>query len=171
VHKYVLKKPSAVRSFPQDISKSANDLGIASASIGTRLVVTQLLVVSLLRYDRVNAIMNRVADNELHNIELHDEVLEWMDALSTDEWDRTRVVIERLAEQGSMARMPFSRALGDGLFELRFTLGSTSRRITYRFTSDRRIILLTTFRKQRNNERNEIIRAREVAADCATRNP
>jgi hypothetical protein len=38
-------------------------------------------------------------------------------------------------------------------------------------TTDRRIILLTTFRKQRNNERNEIIRARIAAADCARRNP
>jgi putative component of toxin-antitoxin plasmid stabilization module len=40
---------------------------------------------------------------------------------------------------------------GDGLFELRFNLGPTARRITYRFTKDGRIILLTTFRKQRNN--------------------
>jgi len=67
--------------------------------------------------------------------------------------------------------MPLSRALGDGLFELRFTLGPTARRITYRFTRDNRIILLTTFRKQRNNERAEIAQARAVAADCATRNP
>ena len=42
-----------------------------------------------------------------------------------------------------------------------------SRRITYRFTSDGRIVLLTTFRKQRNNERNEIERARQAAEECA----
>jgi ribosome-binding protein aMBF1 (putative translation factor) len=34
--------------------------------------------------------------------------------------------------------MPLSRSLGDGLFELRFTLGPTARRITYRFTTDGR---------------------------------
>ncbi|MCW5952579.1 MAG: type II toxin-antitoxin system RelE/ParE family toxin [Propionibacteriaceae bacterium] len=51
---------------------------------------------------------------------------------------------------GSTARTPFSRSLGDGLFELRFALGPTARRITYRFTKDGRIILLTTFRKQRD---------------------
>lgn len=51
------------------------------------------------------------------------------------------------------------------------TLGPTARRITYRFTKDGRIILLTTFRKQRNNERTEIDRARKAAADCAKRNP
>ena len=60
---------------------------------------------------------------------------------------------------------------GDGLFELRFTLGPSARRITYRFTKDGRIILLTTFRKQRNNERDEIARARKAAEKCALRYP
>jgi putative component of toxin-antitoxin plasmid stabilization module len=60
---------------------------------------------------------------------------------------------------------------GEGLFDLRFTLGPTARRITYRFTKDGRIVLLTTFRKQRNNERDEINRAHRVAAECALRYP
>ncbi len=105
------------------------------------------------------------------DLELHDEVAEWMDTLNDAEWDRTVVVIDRLAALGSSARMPQSKSLGEGLFELRFTLGSTARRITYRFTKDGRIILLTTFRKQRNNERNEIIRARKVAEACAEQYP
>lgn len=57
------------------------------------------------------------------------------------------------------------------LTEIRFTLGPIARRITYRFTKDNRIILLTTFRKQRNNERAEITRARQIADDCARLNP
>lgn len=80
-------------------------------------------------------------------------------------------MINRLAELGSSVRMPLSRALGEGLFELRFSLGPTARRITYRFTADVRVILLTTFRKQRNNERTEITRARKVAEQCARTNP
>ena len=104
-------------------------------------------------------------------IELHDEVVEWMAALDDAEWDRTVVVIDRLIALGSSARMPLSRSLGDGLFELRFALGPTARRITYRFTKDGRIILLTTFRKQRNNERSEITRARNAATACAKRYP
>ncbi len=104
-------------------------------------------------------------------IKLHDEVVEWMDSLGDDEWDRTVVAIDRLVVLGSRARMPLSRSLGDGLFELRFTLGPTARRITYRFTKDGRIVLLTTFRKQRNNERTEIARARRAAEDCARTNP
>ena len=105
------------------------------------------------------------------DVELHAEIVDWMNSLGDDEWDRTVVVIDRLAELGSAARMPLSRALGDGLFELRFTLGPTARRITYRFTEDVRVVLLTTFRKQRNNERTEITRARKAAEDCARRNP
>lgn len=104
-------------------------------------------------------------------LEAHDEVVEWFDSLTTDEWERVSVIVDRLVGLGSLARMPLSRSLGDGLFELRFALGPTARRITYRFTKDGRIVLLTTFRKQRNNERAEVARARRVAEDCAKRFP
>lgn len=104
-------------------------------------------------------------------MELHDEVLDWLATLTDGEWERVVVIVDRLADLGSQARMPLSRSLGEGLFELRFTLGPTARRITYRFTKDDRIILLTTFRKQRNNERHEIDRARKEAAECALRYP
>jgi len=104
-------------------------------------------------------------------VELHDEVVEWLGTLTDREWDRVVVIVDRLAGLGSQARMPLSRSLGEGLFELRFTLGPTARRITYRFTKDGRIILLTTFRKQRNNERDEVARARTAAAECARRYP
>jgi phage-related protein len=104
-------------------------------------------------------------------VEAHDEVTQWLVGLDDDEWDRSVVVIDRLAELGPAARMPFSRALGEGLYELRFTLGRTARRITYRFTKDGRIVLLTTFRKQRQNERTEVTRARKAAAECARRYP
>lgn len=105
------------------------------------------------------------------DIELHDEVVDWLATLSDQEWQRVVVIVDRLAELAHEARMPLSRSLGEGLFELRFTLGPTARRITYRFTKDGRIILLTTFRKQRNNERREIDRARSAAAECALRYP
>jgi len=115
---------------------------------------------------RICAIISIVA-----GLEAHDEVVEWFDQLSQSDWERTLVVIDRLAALGPQARMPLSRSLGEGLFEVRFSLGSTARRITYRFTRDGRIVLLTTFRKQRNNERAEVARARRIAQDCAVRNP
>lgn len=104
-------------------------------------------------------------------VEAHDEVVEWFGELSETDWERTSVVVDRLAALASRARMPLSRSLGGGLFEVRFTLESTARRITYRFTEDGRIVLLTTFHKQRNNERTEVARARKIAQDCAKRNP
>ena len=99
-------------------------------------------------------------------VEFRDEVVDWIDGLDDAEWERTVVVIDRLAVQGSLARMPMSKSLGDGLLELRFTPAPAARRITYRFTPDGRIVLLTTFRKQRNNERSEITRARATAVAC-----
>jgi hypothetical protein len=110
-------------------------------------------------------------DPRVAEIELLDEIVEWLDSLSGPELDRVVVLIDRLSELGARARMPFSRSLGQGLFELRFTLGPTSRRITYRFTKDGRIVLLTTFRKQRSNERVEIERARMQAEADAASNP
>jgi hypothetical protein len=104
-------------------------------------------------------------------IELHDEVANWIDGLDDADWDRVQIVVDKLMTLGSQARMPLSKPLGEGLFELRITLASTARRITYRFTKDGRIVLLTTFRKQRNNERSEIYRARKVAEICARRYP
>ena len=104
-------------------------------------------------------------------VEAHDEVGEWLSGLSGAEWDRVAVTIDRLAQVAQRARMPLSRSLGGGLFELRLSLGSTARRITDRFTSDGRIVLLTTFRKQRDNERAEVARARRAAQDCAKNDP
>ena len=70
-------------------------------------------------------------------------------------WDRTVIVIDRLVVLASTARMPLSRSLGEGLFELRFTLGPTARRITYRFTKDGRIVLLTMFRATQQRTRRD----------------
>lgn len=93
-------------------------------------------------------------------IEVLDEIVDWLESLSASDYERVAVIFDRLALLGSRARMPLSRSLGAGLFELRFTLGSHSRRVTYRFASEDRIVLLTTFVKQRDRERREIERAR-----------
>ena len=58
--------------------------------------------------------------------------------------------------------MPHARPLGDGLFELRFTCQGTARQVTYYIDTQRNVITLTTFRKQRQNERREVARARQA---------
>lgn len=138
---------------------------------GTRLLGHISNLSGRCRDNRSCAIIACVRSWPVAEIELHDEVVKWMAELDDTDWQRVVVIIERLAMLGATARMPLSRSLGEGVFELRFTLGPTSRRITYRFTRDGRIILLTTFRKQRQNERAEVARAHQVAQDCKRRYP
>jgi hypothetical protein len=58
--------------------------------------------------------------------------------------------------------MPHSRVLGGGLRELRFSCEGVARRVTYYLDPDRKVITLTTFRKQRDSERREVERARKA---------
>lgn len=76
--------------------------------------------------------------------------------------------IERLEPRGNALRMPASRSLGDGLFELRFDLNRVAWRVTFFVAAARRIVLLTVLRKQRMNERQEIERARQAMRRCIT---
>lgn len=69
-----------------------------------------------------------------------------------------------LGAESSLPGPPTSGPLGCGLFELRFTLADSRRRITCRFADGRRIVLLTTLTKQRCNEKAEIRRARDARA-------
>ncbi|MFJ1460551.1 type II toxin-antitoxin system RelE/ParE family toxin [Nocardia sp. N2S4-5] len=73
-------------------------------------------------------------------------------------------MFDLLAERGVALRMPYARYLGDKLWELRFYCENVNRRITYVFDTERRIITLTTFRKQRQNESREVARARRALA-------
>ena len=50
------------------------------------------------------------------DVELHDEVVDWLATLTDPEWERVVVIVDRLSDLGSQARMPLSRSLGDGLF-------------------------------------------------------
>lgn len=97
-------------------------------------------------------------------VEFSDEVREWYVALSPEGKAATQRIVARLETQGHMLGMPHSRQLGDGLRELRFTCEGVARRITYVLDPERKAVTLTTFRKQRNNERGEVLRARRAQA-------
>ena len=99
-------------------------------------------------------------------VEFSDEVRSWYLGLSPAGRATADRILERLASQGNMLRMPHSRSLGGGLYELRFACENVSQRITYVFELDRRAVTLTAFRKQRQNERGEILRARRAQAAC-----
>ncbi len=97
-------------------------------------------------------------------VEFSDEVRDWYVSLSPEGKAATQRIVARLEAQGHMLGMPHSRPLGDGLRELRFTCEGVARRVTYVLDPDRKAVTLTTFRKQRNNERGEILRARRAQA-------
>jgi hypothetical protein len=62
----------------------------------------------------------------MRSVELDPEVEQWIDALNVAEFAVVLAHVERLADRGNVLRMPASRALGDGLFELRFDLVRTA---------------------------------------------
>ncbi len=97
-------------------------------------------------------------------VEFSEEVRAWYLGLSPAGKAATDRIIERLASQGNMLRMPHSRSLDGGLYELRFSCENVNRRITYVFDPDRKAVTLTTFHKQRQNERAEVLRARRAQA-------
>lgn len=100
------------------------------------------------------------------DLELEPEVEEWLDGLRPAQFATVAFHLDRLVDSGPRLRMPRSRALGSGLFELRFELDRQAWRITYFFPGEQRIVLLTRFRKQRMNERAEIERARAAMRRC-----
>lgn len=104
-------------------------------------------------------------------LELHDEVVEWFNGLNATNRNRTIFAFDRLANLGHTIKMPFSKPLGGGLFELRFALGDIAQRVTFRYRKNGDIVLLTQFRKTKNNESAEVARARAAAAECAKNNP
>jgi hypothetical protein len=101
-------------------------------------------------------------DKQRWTVEISLEVETWYATLKSKDKAMADRALDRLAEQGSSLRMPHARPLGGGLFELRFTCEGTARRVTYYVDVQRRIITLTTFRKQRQAERREVARARQA---------
>ena len=99
-------------------------------------------------------------DDQPWHIELSEEVDEWLQALPVKA--QAIRALDLLAAQGTSLRMPHTRKLDVDLWELRFRCKQVNQRITYTMEPQRRIITITTFRKQRSNERKEVQRARNV---------
>jgi hypothetical protein len=99
-------------------------------------------------------------------VEISAEVEQWYASLKIRDRAAADRALDLLAERGPELRMPHARPLGDGLLELRFTCEGTARRVTYYLARQRVIVTLTTFRKQRQQERREVARAhRAMMAD------
>ena len=99
-------------------------------------------------------------------VEISPEVETWYATLKSKDKAMADRAFDRLAEHGPALRMPHARPLGGGLCELRFSCEGTARRVTYYTGTQRNVITLTTFRKQRQNERREASRARRARQEA-----
>jgi hypothetical protein len=99
-------------------------------------------------------------------VELEPEVRDWLLELSDEEFGHVAFYIDLLEEQGVLLDEPYTRQLKGKLRELRFYLGRERRRISYFIAGERRIILLTVFRKTKMREPEEITRAETAMRRC-----
>ena len=94
------------------------------------------------------------------------EVAEWLRVAPTKDAAKAQTVLGLLEAKGNAIDRKHSQSLGDGLFELRFSVLDVARRITYHFAANQEIHVLTTFRKSRQNEEAEVHRARAAKVAC-----
>ena len=106
----------------------------------------------------------------LWTVDLSEEVREWYLGLTPAGKAAADRIVTRLESVGNQLRMPHSRPLGDGLYELRFTCENVARRIAYVFEPQRRAVTLTTFRKRRSRTSAEKSSARGERKLPAQRN-
>lgn len=80
------------------------------------------------------------------------------------------LALEFLEEKGPALREPFSKSLGDGIFEVRAKQGSDISRILYFFVIGKKIILTNGFaKKTQKTPPREIDRAKRYRADYQRR--
>jgi len=90
----------------------------------------------------------------------------WFDTLDQGDKETAAFYVDLLAERGVLLGEPYTRQLRGKLRELRFHLARQAVRISYWIAADRRIILLTVFRKQRMRESAEVRRAWRTMQRC-----
>lgn len=80
------------------------------------------------------------------------------------------LTLEFLEERGPALREPYSKSLGDGIFEVRAKQGSDISRVLYFFVIGRKIILTNGFvKKTQKTPPREIERAKRYRTDYHSR--
>jgi len=95
----------------------------------------------------------------------------FLDSLDTKMRVKALGSIDILAEFGNSLREPYSKAIGNGLFELRIKFASDISRIFYFFVVDNKIVLTNGFvKKTQKTPPAEIDLAKKYKADYEGRN-
>ena len=112
-----------------------------------------------------------VFDIEFYRLENGEApVEEFLDSLNPKMRNKAVRSLELLEEFGNTLREPNSKAMGDGLFELRIKFSSDISRIFYFFVVDNRIILTNGFiKKTQKTPKREIALARKYKKDYERR--
>ena len=83
---------------------------------------------------------------------------------------RLYAIVEVLDEKGNQLREPYSKYLGDGIFEIRGKVGNDISRVLYFFWNEGKIVLTNGFiKKTQKTPRREIERAKKYRADYLKR--
>lgn len=89
---------------------------------------------------------------------------EWLEGLSTKEPKAHAKCLERivrLSQLGSELRMPLSRSLGDGIFELRAKIGTVNYRMLYFFHGKSAAVISHGLTKEDKLPPNHLKRAKD----------
>ena len=80
------------------------------------------------------------------------------------------MALEFLEERGPMLREPFSKPLGEGVFEIRAKQGSDISRVLYFFVVGKKVILTNGFvKKTQKTPAREIEKAKKYRAEYLNR--
>lgn len=101
-----------------------------------------------------------------YDIELEPEVQAWLDTLPREQYRAVERHADRLAAAPTTLSEPYTRHLQGPLRELRFHLGRAEFRLSYWLAPNRRIVLLTVFRKTRIREDAQVERAVRAQKEC-----
>jgi len=102
----------------------------------------------------------------LYEVEIEPEVRSWLAGLSDRDFGRADFLVGLLAGHAEDLGEPYTRHLGGKVRELRFHLLRQQTRVTYWPAPERRVILLTVFRKTRSAEIAEVARAMQAQKIC-----
>ena len=97
-------------------------------------------------------------------------VEEFLDSLNVKMRNKALDSLAILKEFGNMLREPYSKPIGDGIFELRIKFSSDITRIFYFFYVENKIILTNGFiKKSRKTPNEEIVLAKKYKSDYESR--
>lgn len=97
-------------------------------------------------------------------------ITEFLDTLDIKMKAKVLRTIMLLEQNGNNLREPYSKPLGNGIFELRIQLATDISRVLYFFTIGNKIVLTHGFiKKTKKTPKSEIIRAKKYRAEYLQR--